>query len=136
GGVRAAPRGPKNRNLPSRGRGGRGSNGAEPSGAPKPDVITVPNTWQNSGLAPLAGMSTAETIVTFAPPSPASAAGLHLGSAALPGAAPISRLANDSPAADNLWFESMMFPPSEMALLWSRLSGTAGITAMKQDSGV
>src|SRR5215470_2250902 len=100
-------------NLPFHGLGSVSPNCAEPSGAPKPEVLTVPSTWQNSGLAPLAGTSTAETIVTLAPPSPASAARLQLGSAALAGAAPISRPANDSPAAKNLRCESMMFPPRE-----------------------
>src|SRR5216684_7218569 len=104
----ASPPTPKNRNLPFHELGSTSSNWAEPSGPPKPVVLTVPSTWQSSGLAPRAGTSTAETIVTLATPSPASAGGLHLGSAALAGAAPVRRPANSSPAAHNLRFESMM----------------------------
>src|SRR5712692_10302852 len=113
----ASPPTPKNRNLPFHGLGSRSSNCAEPSGAPKPVVFTVPSTSQSFGLAPLAGMSTAETIVTLATLSPASAAGLQLVSAAFAGAAPVRRPASNNPAARNLPFESMTISSLERFFL-------------------
>src|SRR5215472_17511479 len=114
----ASPPTPKNRNLPFHGLGSVSSNWAEPSGAPKPDVPTVPSTWQNSGLAPLAGTSTAETIVTLATPSPVSAAGLHLGSAAFAGAAPIMKPASISAAGNAMLLSVPMAPAnSQPAML-------------------
>src|SRR5258708_6408025 len=84
-----SPPTPKNRNLPFHGLGSCSSNCAEPSGAPKPVVFTVPNTWQRFGLAAL---GLAETMVTLATPSPASAAVLQL--VAFAGAGPVKRPAN------------------------------------------
>src|SRR5262249_23015820 len=109
--VPANPPTPKNRNLPFHGLGILSSNLAEPSGAPKPVVRTVPSTSQNSGLAPPAGTSTAAAIVTSATPNPASAAGLQLGRTAFAGAAPMSRPASTRPAAGNVLFARMSDPP-------------------------
>src|SRR5262249_20828397 len=109
--VPANPPTPKNRNLPFHGVGSRSSNLAEPSGAPKPVVFTVPSTSQNSGLALLAGTSTGATIVTLGTAKPASAAGLQLGNAAPAGAAPMSRPASTRPAACNGLFARMTIPP-------------------------
>src|SRR6185437_5762847 len=60
---------------------------ARPSGAPKPLVVSVPETSQNSGLAPAAGTSTAAVTTTPGTPSAVSAATEQPVSAAEAGAA-------------------------------------------------
>src|SRR5215475_5703058 len=63
--VPANPPCPKTKSLWFQLAGRLSAKVAEPGGAKKPSVRTVPTTRQNAGLAPAAGIGVAETTVTF-----------------------------------------------------------------------
>src|SRR5262245_46004788 len=107
----ANPPTPKNRNFPFQGLGICNWNVADPSGAPKPVVFTVPSTLQNSGLPAPAGTSTAATMVTLGTAKPAIVAALQLGSTAAAGDALIVRPASTRPATCEVQFARMIVPP-------------------------
>src|SRR6266851_5516597 len=82
----AKPPTPKNRNLPFQVAGSLISNRADPSGAPKPVVLSIPSTSQNSGFDGDADTSATDVMVTLETLSAVSAPTLQFGSAASAGA--------------------------------------------------